>query len=213
MEQFTINNFRPPVSTFSFGYLASFNLQKLSGLGSEAQRKNPQSAPFYLNLDSSITIPIVLTSPSSSIDKGMGQGDPPGKFYQPEPALSLLNTLRTGGSSAKFEVASSATEEQKGHFVVFRSRLQSGELVRLCVHFTTFSNYHFQFIAIAGTEVLAFCSADNALLSQRLNVPPILLGHPEDLIVSRVIIEHYSAYADAAVHADSRRWSQHLSLA
>lgn len=59
----------------------------------------------------------------------MGQGGPSGKFYQPQPALSLLDTLRTGGSSAKMVLASNATDEQQGHFQHFRSRLQSGELV------------------------------------------------------------------------------------
>jgi hypothetical protein len=66
---------------------------------------------------------------------------------------------------------------------------------------------------MAGVEVLAFCSADNALICQRLNLSPSLLGHPKDLLVSRVIIENYSAYADAALHADSRRWSQYISAA
>lgn len=64
---------------------------------------------------------------------------------------------------------------------------------------------------MAGVEIFAFCSADNALINQRLNIPSLLLGQPEDLLVSRVIIENYSAYADAALHADSRRWSQYIA--
>ncbi|KAF9464785.1 hypothetical protein BDZ94DRAFT_1255878 [Collybia nuda] len=174
------------------------------GLGSETQAKPfsgpfepAQSASFFLNLDSSISIPVTLTptSPSSSINLGMGQGGPSGKFYQLQPALSLLDTLRTSGSSARIDLDVNVTNEQRDHFQHFHSRLRSGDL----------------FVAMAGAEVFAFCSAGNSLISQRLNLPPSLLGHPEDIFVSRVIIENYSAYADAALHADSRRWSQYIS--
>jgi hypothetical protein len=67
-----------------------------------------------------------------------------------------------------------------------------------------------QFVAVAGMDVLAFCSSDNALISQRLNISPSLLGQPGEVLVSRVIIENHSAYADAAVNADSREWSRYL---
>jgi hypothetical protein len=67
-----------------------------------------------------------------------------------------------------------------------------------------------QFVAIAGMDVLAFCSSDNVLISQRLNISPSLLGQPGEVLVSQVIIENHSAYADAAVNADGREWSRYL---
>ena len=59
-------------------------------------------------------------------------------------------------------------------------------------------------------DVLAFCSSDNVLISQRLNISPSLLGQPGEVLVSQVIIENHSAYADAAVNADGREWSRYL---
>lgn len=59
---------------------------------------------------------------------------------------------------------------------------------------------------MAGVEVLAFCSSDSAPIAQRLNFPSALLGLPGSVLVSRVIIENYSAYAEAALQADGMRW-------
>jgi hypothetical protein len=93
------------------------------------------STPSSLNLDSSLSIPILLTatspSPSGSpIEFIVGQGGPSGKFYQQQAALSLLDTLRTGGPSAKIALDTNATDDQQEHFQRFHSRLQSGDLVR-----------------------------------------------------------------------------------
>jgi hypothetical protein len=60
---------------------------------------------------------------------------------------------------------------------------------------------------MAGAEVLAFCSAENQSFGQRLNVPPALLGLSGSVLVSLVVIEDHSAYADAAVQVDAVRWS------
>jgi hypothetical protein len=57
-----------------------------------------------------------------------------------------------------------------------------------------------------GVEVLAFCSSQNLVMGQRLDVPSVLLGLQATVLVSHVIIENYSAYADAAVKADNVRW-------
>lgn len=54
---------------------------------------------------------------------------PPGKFYRGESALSLLDTLRTGGPSARLMPAPDVTEEQNAHFERFRLRLNDGDLV------------------------------------------------------------------------------------
>lgn len=67
-----------------------------------------------------------------------------------------------------------------------------------------------QFVAIAGMDVLAFCSSDNIFISQRLNISPSILGHAGEVLVSQIIIENHSAYADAAVNADGREWSRYL---
>jgi hypothetical protein len=65
--------------------------------------------------------------------------------------------------------------------------------------------YH-QFVAVVGGEVLAFCSSSKAVIGQRLNIPPTLFSLAGDLLVTQVVVEKHSAYADAAVHADSIRW-------
>jgi hypothetical protein len=59
-------------------------------------------------------------------------------------------------------------------------------------------------------DVLAFCSSDNALISQRLNISSSLLGKSGEVLVSQIIIENHSAYAEAAVNADGREWSRYL---
>jgi hypothetical protein len=63
---------------------------------------------------------------------------------------------------------------------------------------------------MAGENVFAFCSSDNALIPQRLNLSPLLLCGPGEILVSQVNIENYSAYADAAVNADNREWSRYI---
>ena len=59
---------------------------------------------------------------------------------------------------------------------------------------------------MAGAEVLAFCSSENSLIAQRLNMPSALVGVPGNILVSRVVIENHSAYADAVVQADAVDW-------
>jgi hypothetical protein len=59
---------------------------------------------------------------------------------------------------------------------------------------------------MAGAEVLAFCSSANSLVAQRLNMPSTLVGVHGDVLVSRVVIENHSAYADAVVQADADDW-------
>lgn len=96
-----------------------------------------QTCPFFLSLDTSVSVPVALsnTSPSPSgapsldfIVSKTPRG-PPGKFYRAQGALSLLNTLRTGGPSARVVSDANASDEQKVHFDRFCSRLNEGELV------------------------------------------------------------------------------------
>ncbi|KAK7054768.1 hypothetical protein VNI00_003231 [Paramarasmius palmivorus] len=63
---------------------------------------NADSIPFFLNLDVSVTVPVVLNkSLTSGNIKANTSNDPPGKFYGTNSALALLDTLRTGGPSAQ----------------------------------------------------------------------------------------------------------------
>ncbi|KAG5653829.1 hypothetical protein H0H81_010102 [Sphagnurus paluster] len=173
------------------------------GLGLDSQSTqeptvtNTESSPFFLHLDASTSIPLILSEkPSvpgaSSLDDIVGNKGPPGKFYIEKSALAVLDTVRAAGPSAKIMLDVCATDDHKSQFELFHSRLSAGEL----------------FVAMAGVEVLAFCSSDNALLSQRLNISPALLGRAGEILVARVVIENFSAYADAALAgaANSERW-------
>lgn len=95
-----------------------------------------QSPPFFINLDSSISIPVFLvdiwppnTSPFAVGSKGHHV---PGKFYKVEPSLSLLDTVRTGGPSAQVVVLENVADEIKQHFERFAARLEVGDVV--CFH-------------------------------------------------------------------------------
>lgn len=46
-------------------------------------------------------------------------------------------------------------------------------------------------------DVLAICSSKSALVCQRLNLPQALVGGVDSLLLSRVSVENYMAYADA----------------
>ena len=59
---------------------------------------------------------------------------------------------------------------------------------------------------MSGPSVLAFFSSENSLVSQRLNVPRNLSGISRSILVSHVIIENHSAYADTAIHAETTVW-------
>jgi hypothetical protein len=72
----------------------------------------------------------VTGSPSLDAVVAANPKGPPGKFYREEVASTLLDTLRSGGSSARIEVGEVVDEKEKQHFERFRSRLEGGELVR-----------------------------------------------------------------------------------
>lgn len=59
---------------------------------------------------------------------------------------------------------------------------------------------------MAGMDILVFCSSQNTVIGPLLAFPPVLVGLGETILVSRVVIEDYSAFADAAEHADNVRW-------
>jgi hypothetical protein len=62
-----------------------------------------------------------------------GSKGPPGKFYHEQPALTLLDTVRTGGQSARIVPESNSDENVAQHFDRFRARLEGGDLVRLSI--------------------------------------------------------------------------------
>jgi hypothetical protein len=63
-----------------------------------------------------------------------------------------------------------------------------------------------QFIGLAGHEVLVFWSSGNANVGQLLGAPEMLVGLYGTVVVSRVVIENHSAYADIACQAEHVRW-------
>ncbi|KAG6898358.1 hypothetical protein C0992_009033 [Termitomyces sp. T32_za158] len=148
-----------------------------------------QTSPFFININSLVSIPVILTDvgpshPGSvSLEFIVAKRGPPGVFYKQKAALVLLDTLRAGGPSAKIGLHPSATSNHQSQFKQFCSRLSDGEL----------------YAGMAGDEFLAFCSSNDPILSQRLNISPQLLGQPDDIFVVRVTIENYSAYAEAAL--------------
>lgn len=54
---------------------------------------------------------------------------PPGKFYREEIARTLIDTLQSGGSSARVEAAEHVDSKQREHWERFHTRLEAGELV------------------------------------------------------------------------------------
>ncbi|THU89556.1 hypothetical protein K435DRAFT_969074 [Dendrothele bispora CBS 962.96] len=161
-----------------------------------APPESTSSAPFLLNLDTSVSVPVELaeisTTNASNLDSIIATSSkgPPGKFYAKEGALKVLDTLRSGGSSARIIPSGAVTDQQKTDFERFFQRLSQDEL----------------FIALGGSDVLAFCSSDSALISQRLNLPSALISRTGNVLVSRVSIESYTAYANAIMEVDSERW-------
>lgn len=178
-----------------FGPLGLGSDSLSQGQASGSQTDSSKSPPFLINLDSSISIPVLLVdiSPPNTSLFAVGSKGPnvPGKFYKVERCLSLLDTMRTGGPSAQVVVLENVADETKRHFERFAARLEVGDV----------------FVALAGAQLLAFCSSSNNQVCQKLNIPPKL---PGKTLVSQVFVENYSGYADAASNADEKRWSQYF---
>lgn len=99
------------------------------------EKPRSKSSRLFLNLDTSVSIPIVLRNASHSIPESLSlnmvSNGTPGKFYGAEAALSLLGAIRAGGNSVIVDVDQSASPEDKKGFSHFSSRLQAGNLVSL----------------------------------------------------------------------------------
>ncbi|KAK1236006.1 hypothetical protein PQX77_000775 [Marasmius sp. AFHP31] len=164
-----------------FGPLATGSLNH--DVGDDAAR----SQSFTLHIDVAVALPVVLI-PHSAEPKIASNtpNNPPGKFYVRETALAVLTTLRTGGPCATVIPSPECSEGQKDAFLQFAERLSNDEL----------------FVAIAGSDVLAFCSSSSQLISQRLNFPSSLISSsPASVLVGRVTIQDHSAYATVALQA------------
>ncbi|KAI0322253.1 hypothetical protein OF83DRAFT_1095285 [Amylostereum chailletii] len=103
-------------------------------------------SPVRLKLDTSLTIPIVVKDitpptsiPSSSLEEILSEWREglPGKLYNEQAALSLLEAVDTGGSAARIALPDSCSEQDKEAFTSFHSRLTGGNLVRYVVHLHT----------------------------------------------------------------------------
>ncbi|KAH7871748.1 uncharacterized protein C8R40DRAFT_1174204 [Lentinula edodes] len=151
-----------------------------------------QTQPFLVTIDVAKKIPVVLTdlSPNdaSILDKIVrnASGGPPGKFYSNNAALAILDTLRTGGASAKVIPSPNATESETQELARFSERLSLNEL----------------FVLMVGFDLLVFCSSSATLITQRLNIPTSLLSEPASLLVEQVSISNHSAYANAVLQAN-----------
>ncbi|KAJ3857067.1 hypothetical protein EV368DRAFT_61190 [Lentinula lateritia] len=135
-----------------------------------------QTQPFLVTIDVAKKIPVVLTdlSPNdaSTLDKIVrnASGGPPGKFYSNNAALAILDTLRTGGASAKVIPSPNATESETQELGRFSERLSLNEL----------------FVLMVGFDLLVFCSSSATLITQRLNIPTSLLSEPASLLVEQL---------------------------
>lgn len=61
-------------------------------------------------------------------------------------------------------------------------------------------------MGLAGHDVLVFWSSGNVRVGQILGAPEMLVGLSRTVVVSRVVIENYSVYADIACQAEHVRW-------
>jgi len=143
-----------------------------------------------LKLDTTVILPLNLTDVYQSLDTVIKGDGPPGKFFKDTNAIKLLDTVRTGGPSARAALREDATEDQKAHFARFRSRLDQGEL----------------FTAAVGTAFLGFSSSETPL-AQRFNLPPSLVSFSDSIFVTQLAIDNVTAYVDVLETADTSRWS------
>ncbi|CAA7271630.1 unnamed protein product [Cyclocybe aegerita] len=167
------------------------------GAPSIVQADKTNSSRLYLNLDASVSIPVLVHAASPDSNRSNFEvvaNGTPGKFYSTQAATNLLGTVRMAGVPARIVVDNDTSSEEKEHLRRFHQRLTGGDI----------------FVSIAGTQILVFCASGNTLLSQRLNAPSSLLSEPDAILVAPVVIENFSGYADAASAADDTQWTQYI---
>ncbi|KAG7092569.1 hypothetical protein E1B28_008917 [Marasmius oreades] len=169
-----------------------------------------RSPTFILNLDVTISLPVSFITPTTPSPAGphlvvpIHSNSPPGKFYDKESALEVLNTLRTGGPCAIVNHDPQCSETQKDIFHQFSERLSKNELACFIGFPSVIASLIYistKFLAVAGTDVLAFCSSASLLIFHRLNFPSPLGSSPNTVLVKRVTIQDRSAYATVALKA------------
>ncbi|KAJ7172359.1 hypothetical protein C8R46DRAFT_1216200 [Mycena filopes] len=150
-----------------------------------------KSTLFTLKLDTVVIVPLRLTDIYQSLDTKLTEttNGPIGKFYKGANAVKLLDTVRTGGASARVVLRDDATEENKTHFARFRSCLDEGDL----------------FTMMVGPVFLGF-SSSNTPLMQRLNLPPNLAAFTDSVFLTELVIENPSDYLNIIDTADTSRW-------
>ncbi|KAK2466850.1 hypothetical protein APHAL10511_001108 [Amanita phalloides] len=161
----------------------------------ESVTKVPGSIPFWLNLDHSFSIPVYLSSsatrPTDSMPRKSARA---GVFYKGTHAVDIFQFIHTDGPPGTVAIDPVTKDENKNHYEHFRSRLSQGDL----------------FIVPVGIDVFAFWSADNATLTQNLNIPDTL-NKPGNLLFSKIIVDNYSAYSEFVANADPVPWLQYMA--
>ncbi|KAF8643771.1 hypothetical protein AX16_008790 [Volvariella volvacea WC 439] len=155
---------------------------------------NKPTSVLHLALDHSHSIPVKLEPLGSGADGAQKLGSivqrnpnaPPGKFYSANNANTVLDTMRTCGTTALVKIDARATQDQVSLFQQFQDRLRAGRL----------------FIAVAGPDVLAFCFSKSFAIASKLNIPTSHL-EGDSTVVARVTIENFSGYAEAALSSES----------
>ncbi|KAA1471087.1 hypothetical protein DENSPDRAFT_837013 [Dentipellis sp. KUC8613] len=176
------------------------------GLASSSDRSTatekpsePALLPYVVSLDPARAVPVTLKDISASGSLGLtaldailkpGPKGPPGKLYRHNAASSVLDTLTTGGSSARMVPHENATEDQRSLFAKLQAQLDDDGL----------------FIFMVGSVTLACCAATNKALCERLRIAPAIQGLSGTVIVSHVQLADHCAFADAAMQAEPIRW-------
>jgi hypothetical protein len=128
-------------------------------VSSEAIHVDPnalsRSIPFQVNLDSSVSMPIVLVDAASSSTlpkSALSRRGPPGKFYCGSYAAELLGTLRTKGSFSRATLSPEATEVDRLNFRYFMKRLVGEELVELFFRILFLPRSQYTFFLVSSTD-------------------------------------------------------------
>ncbi|TFY72685.1 hypothetical protein EVG20_g353 [Dentipellis fragilis] len=179
--------------------LASSSARSAAMPASTEKPSEPSSIPYLVSLDPARAVPVTLKDISAPSSLGStlldtilkpGPKGPPGKLYRHSAASSVLNTLNTGGFSARMVPHESATEDQRSLFANLQAQLDDDGL----------------FIFVVGPETLACCASTNKALCEKLRIAPAIQGLSGTVMVSHVQLADHCAFADAAMQAEPIRW-------
>ncbi|EKM55218.1 uncharacterized protein PHACADRAFT_143274 [Phanerochaete carnosa HHB-10118-sp] len=167
-----------------------------------AEQPETASLALLILINASVRIPVILKDihPSTNSTRkrldevtaevqSMSQGAP-GKFYKGQAVADVIKALICGGSNARVVLQEGVDANVKESFDRFNSRLKDGSL----------------FVAVFGSQVLAFCSSESSELVAKLGASPNLVGLGENVLVSEVLIGDDSAYIDAIMNAKDEPW-------